>query len=58
MKFHIRKIVLLHALGSLYEIARGQSYTQRVLIPKLFGKPRKPSEAEAAILNDQAARSI
>jgi hypothetical protein len=58
MNLHITKIVFLHALGSLYEIAIGQSFTQRVLLPKLLGKPRKPSEAESAILNEQAARSI
>jgi len=58
MKLHITKIIFLHALGSLYEIAIGQSFTQRVLLPKLLGKPRKPSEAEAHLLNEQAARSI
>jgi hypothetical protein len=58
MRFHITKILFLHTLGSLYEIGTGQSYTQRVLIPKLLGKPRKPSEAEANLLNEQAARSI
>lgn len=58
MRFHISKIVFLHALGSLYEIAVGQSHTQRVLLPKLLGKPRRPSNAEAALLNEQAARSI
>jgi len=58
MKLHISKLVFLHALGSLYEIAIGQSYTQRVLLPKLLGKPRKPSKAEANLLNEQAARSI
>ena len=58
MDFRITKTVLLHTLGSLYETAIGQSYTQRVLLPKLFGKARKPSEAEANLLNEQAARSI
>lgn len=58
MKLHITKIAFLHALGSIYEIATRQSFTQRVLIPKLMGKARRPSKAEAAILNEHAARSI
>lgn len=58
MDLRTTKTVFFHALGSLYEIAIGKSFTQRVLLPKLLGEPRQPSEAEAALLNEQALRSI
>lgn len=58
MKLHITKIIFLHSLGTIYEICTRQSFTQRVLIPKLLGKPRRPSEAEAAYLNERAASAI
>ena len=62
MNLHITKIVFLHALGSIYEIGIGKSFTQRILIPKLIsaltGSPRQPSKEDVDRLNEQAARSI
>jgi len=58
MDFRITKTILLHALGSLYEIGTGQSFVQRVLRAKLKGTKRYPTAAEAARLNSQALRSI
>lgn len=58
----ITKTIFLHALGSLYEIGTGQSFTQRLLLPALLrkvkGAKRYPTKAEAARLNSQALRSI
>ena len=33
-KMNSLQLALLHTAGSIYEIASGQSFTQRVLIPK------------------------
>jgi len=55
------KLIFLHALGSIYEIGTGQSFTQRKLMSllrKLKGKPLYPTAAQAAVLNAQALRSI
>lgn len=62
MKLPITKIVFLHALGSIYEIFTGNTYTQRVLLPKLIrkltGSKTYASKAEQERLNTQASRSI
>lgn len=59
------KLLFLHALGSIYEIGTGQSYTQRLIrrkvgnvVRRLKGQPSQPSWQDARRLNNEAARSI